>query len=227
MADTLQKVAQLQAQGMQDADIIKQMQAEGVPPKDINDALNQAKIKQAVGPEQGQQQTPIQDMQQSIMQPQQMQSALPPEQGQQIPQQAPAQQTPPEQATYDQAYYQTPQAYPQQAYYPQAGGFDTETISEIADQIVTEKLQEQNEKTGDISAFKSSTEEQLENLNHRLSQIEASIEQLQQAVIQKIGEFGETGEYIKKDLNNLHNTVSKLMNPLIDNYKELKKIAKK
>jgi DNA-binding transcriptional MerR regulator len=221
MAEILQKVAQLQAQGMQDADIIKQLQAEGVPPKDIGDAINQVKIKQAVGPEQT---TPTQDMQQSIMQPQeqQMQQALPAEQ---IQQQTPMQ-TPQEQAAYDQAYYQTPQAYPQQAYYPQAGGFDTETISEIADQIVTEKLQEQNEKTGDISAFKSSTEEQLENLSQRLEQIEASIEQLQQAVIAKIGEFGQTGEYIKKDLNNLHNTVSKLMNPLIDNYKELKKISK-
>jgi len=223
MAEVLERVAQLQAQGMRDVDIINQMQAEGIPPKDIGDALNQAKIKQAVSPEQTDQ---TQDMQQSIMQPEQMQSALPPEQGQYQEQIPAPQQIPQEQVAYDQAYYQTPQAYPQQAYYPQAGGIDTETITEIAEQVILEKFQEQNEKTGDLAAFRNQTIEQLEDLDQRLAQIEASIEQLQQSVIQKIGEFGETGEYIKKDINNLHNTVSKLMNPLIDNYKEMKKIAK-
>ena len=213
----LDRVIQLKSQGVQDADIINQLQTEGISPKEIQDSLSQASIKQAVSPEQPSQQ---QDMQQSIM---------PPQQDMQQPQALPEQQMQPQmQDTQQQDYYPaTPQAYQEQAYYPQSGGMDTETITEIADQVITEKLQEQQEKTGDIVAFKSTTEEQIQNLDARLAQIEQSIEQLQQAVIQKVGEFGENSEYIKKDLDNLHNTVSKLMNPLIDNYKELKKISKK
>ena len=222
---TLERVMQLKAQGVQDAEIIQELQNQGIPPKEIQDSLSQANIKQAVSPEQ-----PTQDMQQSIM-PTQQEQALP-NQGQsqqpaQPQEQMQVQQPEYSNQDYGQAYPQTPQAYPQQAYYPQSTGVDTETITEIAEQVMLEKLQEFNQKTGDIASFKNQTTEQIQNLDQRLTQIESSIEQLQQAIIQKIGDFGENSETIKKDLNNLHNTVSKLMNPLIDNYKELKKISKK
>ena len=220
---TLERVIQLKNQGVQDADIIQQLQNEGIPPREIQDSLSQANIKQAIYPDQSSQEFQTPDMQQSIMPTTQDQS-MPDQMQQQIPMQN-QQQT--YDQGYDQSYPQEQQAYPQQAYYPQQTGIDTETITEIAEQVILEKLQEFNEKTGDIASFKNQTLEQIQNLNQRLTQIESSIEQHQQAIIQKIGDFGENSETIKKDLNNLHNTVSKLMNPLIDNYKELKKISKK
>jgi hypothetical protein len=33
--------------------------------------------------------------------------------------------------------------------------------------------------------------------------------------------------YVHKDMENLHNTMSKMMNPLMDNYNELRKISGK
>ena len=36
---------------------------------------------------------------------------------------------------------------------------------------------------------------------------------------------GENIAYVHKDLSNVHETMSKMMNPLVDTYRELKKIS--
>jgi len=221
----LDKINKMQQQGMSEADITKSLENEGISPKDINDALNQAKVKQAVSQEQVNQTPPAQtnqipqEMEQSIMQPQPPAPEQPPQE--QLP---PEQEQPPQEEKY--YYPETPQAYPEQAYYPQQPSLNQETVTEIAEQVVLEKFQEFKQKTGDIISFKNQITEKVEDIDNRLKRIEQTIEKLQQAVIGKIGEFGETTSYIHKDLDNLHNTMSKLMNPLIDNYKELKKITK-
>ena len=233
MADTLNKVMQMQSQGFPENEIIQRLRNENTPAKEINDALNQARVKQAVSQpiedpqnqqiQQSQQQYPeyqmpqqdMQQMEQSIMQapaPQDAQSQYPiPEQSQQ------------EQQEY--YYPETPQAYSGQEYYPQAG-FDTDTITEIAEQVVIEKFAEFTKKTGDLITFKNTIQDKISDIDERLKKIESNIDNLQQSIIGKIGEFGDSTAAVHKDLDNLHNTVSKLMNPLIDNYKELKKISK-
>jgi len=132
----------------------------------------------------------------------------------------------PPEAPQDDYYTQTPQAYSQQDYYAPQGGMDTETISEIAEQVATEKLNEYKKKTGDIISFRNTIQDKVNDIDDRLKRIEATIDKLQQAIIGKIGEFGESNAAIHKDLDNLHGTVSNLMNPLIDNINELKKISK-
>jgi uncharacterized protein YukE len=155
---------------------------------------------------------------------------MPPEQAtMQPPAQAPAQQSPevypPE--TQDPYYGQAPQAYSADTSYAPQYSTDTETISEIAEQIASEKIKEYTKKTGDIVSFQNQIQEKVSDIDERLKRIENGIDKLQQAIIGKIGEFGESTGAIHKDLENLHGTVSKLMNPLIDNYKELKKLAEK
>jgi hypothetical protein len=194
---TLDKVMQMQSQGMQDADIVKKLRDEGVSPKEIEDSFGQAKIKEAVSQEEQ-----YSGMEQSSMPEQTPQD--------QIPNQAPQQQ-----------YQEYPQ-YQQDYQQPQ---LDTDTISEIASQVVSEKFSEFNKKTGDLVSFKNETQEKLKDLDERLRRIELSIENLQRSIIGKVGEFGENMGSVHKDLDNLHGTMSKLMNPLIDNYRELKKIS--
>jgi|TARA_B100001971_G_C18221098_1_gene557247 hypothetical protein len=278
---TLDRIIEMQKQGLSESQVSTQLQNEGISPQEINDSLNQARIKSAVSPpegmappqtgqsQQGAQGTETQQegMQPSIMQEQaapgeihatqnqaeptreieptqttatdptpatQMQQ-MPPEQAtmqppaQPLPVQAPPQQSPevypPE--TQDPYYGQTPQAYSADTYYPPQYSADNETISEIAEQIASEKINEYTKKTGDIASFQNQIQEKVSDIDERLKRIEGGIDKLQQAVIGKIGEFGESTGAIHKDLDNLHGTVSKLMNPLIDNYKELKKISKK
>ncbi len=211
MPEILDKVMQMQQQGMHEQEINKRLRDQGISPQQINDALNQFQVKTAVSqlPESQMHEQPMtQEMQQSIM---------------------PLQESPQTQTPYqEQEYYspETPQAYPQEAYYPEQPMIDSDTITEIAEQIISEKLNEFRQKIGNIPAFKTETQDKLKDLDERLKRIESSIDKLQQSVIGKIGEFGENTQSIHKDLDNLHNTVSKLMNPLIDNYRELKKIKK-
>lgn len=229
----LDKIIEMQKQGLSDANISTQLQNEGIAATEINDSLNQAKIKNAVSPPEGtpETQTPGQEMQASIMQTppaeqpqaQPMTQEIGTESQPQAPEIYPPQGSP--EQPQDNYYTQTPQAYGQDYYAPQ-GGIDTETISEIAEQVVTEKLNEFKKKTGDLVSFKNTTEDKVNDIDDRLKRIETTIDKLQQAIIGKIGEFGESNAAIHKDLDNLHGTVSNLMNPLIDNINEMKKISK-
>ncbi len=282
---TLDKVIQMQQQGISDTEISTQLQNEGITPTEINDSLNQAKIKNAVSPPENtipeqaipEQATP-QGMQESITSktseeptaplstnpksqipnaslanpksqipnpslanPESQGSAPTNSESESVrvipnaspvapeiyPPQTPNSQPPtPDYQPQDNYYQETPQSYSQQDYYAPQTGMDTDTISEIAEQVTTEKLNEYKKKIGDIASFKNTIQDKVDDIDDRLKRIENTIDKLQQAIVGKIGEFGESNAMIHKDLDNLHGTVAKLMNPLIDNYNELKKMAK-
>ena len=258
--DTLNRVIEMKKRGMSNTEISRQLQNEGINPKEINDSFNQAQVKNAVSesyenetnqmqpsmmsdqnnpqinsqgnfPGNSPMQNPAQkqpvthEMQESQMPP--MQAPQPPaqQQMQQNPEIYPPQQYSEYGNQNDYYYPETPQAY-QSDYYMPSGGTDTDTIAEIAEQVVSEKFSEFHKKTGDLVTFKNSIQDKVADIDSRLKRIEESIDKLQSAIIGKVGEFGENTAMIHKDLDNLHNTMSKMMNPLIDNYKELKKIAK-
>jgi tetrahydromethanopterin S-methyltransferase subunit G len=192
---TLDRVMQMQSQGMSDSDIIYTLQNEGINPQEINDSLAQAKIKTAVS------------------QPAPKYAPSPQEAQQQMPQDQYA------------AYPQTPQAYgDQQYYYPEQPSMNIDTISEIVDRILIEKIKDIINKIKAVTDFKVKAEEDIKDLKQRLGTIESSIENLQRSIIGKVGEFGESTQLIHRDIENLHGTVSKLMNPLVDNYNELKRL---
>lgn len=192
---TLDKVMQMQAQGMNDSEIIGSLQNEGVSAKEINDSLAQAKIKTAV-----------------TQPPQEEYQAY-----------APQTQAAPQADQY-QTYTQTPQTYSEQGYYPEQSSMSVDTVSEIVDRLLIEKLKDLNNKIKQVSDFKVKAEQDIIDIKDRLKRIESTIDSLQKSVIGKVGEFGQSTELIHKDLENLHGTVSKLMNPLVDNYNELKRM---
>jgi len=214
----LDQVIEMQKGGMTSSQIFANLSEQKISPKEIQDALNQAQIKNALNENTMATQT---GEQQSIMSgaaapaPQEPIAPVPQEQA---PQAAP------------QDYYtQTPDAY-NQGY--DSGGygaasFDSDSISEISQQVVDEGFKQYKKKTGDMVSFKNSTEEKLGDLSSRLERLEKTIDKLQSAIIQKVGEFGENTAYIRKDLESLHNTTSQLMNPLIDNLNAAKKKTSK
>lgn len=231
---TLDRIIEMQKKGVPDVEISTQLQNEGISPTEIGDSLNQAKIKNAISaPEESEdEQMYSQGMTSSIMSKQppatQQPAAIPaPEEYyQELDPNANYQQPIAGEQPQDDYYQQTPQAYTQQDYYAPQSGANTETIFEIAEQVVTEKLDTYKKRIGDVVSFKNTIQDKVDDIDDRLKRIEDTIAKLQQAVIGKIGEFGESNAMIHKDLDNLHGTVSKLMNPLVDNYNELKKLAK-
>jgi uncharacterized protein YukE len=215
---TLDKIMQMQQAGMSDTEIMAALQNEGVQPSDINDAINQARVKNAVYPPEPQT-SQSQEMQPSITETPQV-----PQYQNQQPEVYPQQQQAPPQEEY---YTPQPQAYSGQEYYPQQEEYGTGNMTEIAEQVATEKLEDYKSKVGDIVSFKNQITTQVNNIDDRLKRIENSIDRLQQAILGKIGEYGENYSMVHQDLENLHGTVAKLMNPLIDNINEMKKYNKK
>ncbi len=202
------RVVQMQQQGMSDNDIINALKNEGVSPKDISDSLAQARIKMAVSQE---------ETTGYPQQAQQEQQYAPQEQ-----QYAPQQQYADQYAPQDQGQY-APQEQQYAPAYADQSSMSIETITEIVDRIIAEKLKEINQKIKPVVDFKNKAEEDIADLKERVKRIESTTDSLQKSVIGKVGEFGQSTSMIHQDLENLHGTVSKLMNPLIDNYNELKK----
>ncbi len=229
----LENVLELQKQGFSDKEISKKLMDRGVSTRDINEAMTQAKIKQAVT------QSPpseAMEMESSISDEESSEPvAAATEEYQPAPEQVQQEEYAPEEyeapvaeeAPAEEYYYpEAPQAYAEGGeYYAPQGTVDTETIIEIAEQTVNEKFSEFEQKTGDLALFKNRTEEKLKDLDDRLKRIENSLDRIQQAIIGKVGEFGEAMTYIHKDLDNMHGTMSKLMSPMLDTYRELRKIA--
>ena len=161
---TLDKVIEMQRKGVPTTEITKTLRDEGINPQEIDDSLNQAQVKSAVYQDPSQQNQAPQNtaqtqdsqsnMQQSIMQPPQQNTAQAPPQPpaeQQYPEQAPPQQG-------EQYYYETPQSYPEDAYYAQQPAINTDTITEIIEQVIMEKFEEFKKKTGNIISFKNQAE---------------------------------------------------------------------
>jgi uncharacterized protein YukE len=226
---TLDRIIQMQQENKSDTEIMTQLQNEGILPSEITNGLQQAQIKNAVSPPQQQAQpaTP-EGMQASIMpsQNEQPMTAIPAQPPIQIPGPEGYQEQTPTDPNQD-YYAQTPQAYSDQYYYAPQSSLNTETISEIAEQVAAESLENYKSKVGDIASFKSQIQNKVNDIDDRLKRIENSIDKIQQAILGKIGEFGESSAMIHQDLDNLHGTMSKLMNPLIDNINEMKKVNAK
>ena len=108
-------------------------------------------------------------------------------------------------------YTEAPQAYPEDAYYPQQQAADTDTITEIAEQVVSEKFEEFNKTTGDISSFKNSTQDKLSDLDQRLKRIEKILDTLQSSILKRVGDYVTDVRDIKSELIETQKTFTKLV----------------
>lgn len=204
----LETVKQMQQQGMQDTEIAQKMQEQGYNPKEIDDAINQGRIKAAVsepyeqnGQEAVMSNSPNLEMQPSVMSPE--------------PNQPPQ----PQPQEYIYPVEQQQQYQPQYAgeYSPPQTGISPETISEIAEQIVTEKFSEIKKLIGNIADFKTVTEAKISNMDSRLKKIESTIEKLQSSIIGRVGEFGQAVEDIKGEMSMMQDSFSKVVNQAVSN----------
>ena len=202
----INQVRSLQEQGLSESDIIQNLQEQGFSPREINDAIEQAKIKVAV------QDTETGEMQPSVLE----QESPVPEQTQEI-QEASGQQ---EYAPYPQQYQQYPQPTYQeyQSYQPAS-----ETITEIAEQITDEKISALKNELSQVQDFKLTATRKVEDLNERLRKIEDIIDKLQAAIIGKIGSFSSNIQDIKDEMGMMQESFSKVLNPLVEKAKSARK----
>jgi hypothetical protein len=244
----LDEIKKMQQQGKTEPEISQSLQQKGYSQLEISNALSQTQIKQAVTdfepPVQSQQGNSSSELpsfpNQSTFPPQNQNtiSSAQPYQAQtqelqpSLLQQSPDQFSQPQsQVQYQDAYNQP---YPQDqygydySYQSQAPSISSDTISEIAEQIVAEKLKKihtQLEKTSDL---KSITETQLSILSDRLQRIEKIIDQLQLSILNKIGEYVTSVSDIKKELKETQKSFSsKKLHPNSHSHHEKKSVHHK
>lgn len=233
----LEQVIQLKNQGIADDQIINTLQQQKISPDEINTALSQAEIKSAVTAapiEQAVQEQETYTPPQAPIAQENYASTQPP-----IPQEAHLE----EQAQYAQAPIQdsyaaqpggpaesslgetqnyTPQEeyYPQegyeQGYAPQEGGYNSNTIMEIAEQVFSEKTKKIENQISELNEFKTINQTKVKNIDERLKKIESMIDKLQITILEKIGSYGNNIEGIKKEMSMMQDSFGKMINPLAD-----------
>ncbi len=209
----LEQVTQMRREGRTDEEIISKLKEQRVSPKEINEALNHAQIKSAVSDMRGD--DPPDDMPPAPLSP----DNQPPDQGYGDYNQAPKE---PQNEGYDQGQVYNPQPqeyYPQQNYQSYGDAYsqtNTDTIIEVSEQVFDEKSSEIVKRIDSFDEFKSLTQTRLDNLNERLKRIEAVIDKLQSAILEKIGSYGDNLESIKKEMSMMQDSFSKTLSPIVD-----------
>jgi predicted transcriptional regulator len=150
----------------------------------IGDAASQSEIKQAVSQDN-------QEPQPSLMTTEQDQDYQ--YQPQEEPQYSPQQ--------YQPQQYQQPQYQPQsQDYSQQQYSLSSDNVSELSEQVVMEKIRPLKQEIDKSSEFRITAESKLNYLEERLKRIEQIIDRLQLSVLQKVGDYVNNVEDIKKEL---------------------------
>lgn len=198
----LEEVTNMKDHGMPEEEIINNLREKGISPREIRDAISQLKIKNAISDY---------ELEEKDVFANQEDASLPAEQESLPPQ--PMQ-------NYD---YSQQQGYPPQGYAPQEGyetyssaGIDANTVLEISEQVFSEKIKSFQKEVDSFNEFKSLNQMRIENVNERLKRIETVFDKLQMTILEKIGSYGQNLEFIKKEMNMMQDSFSKIAEPLVE-----------
>ena len=128
--------------------------------------------------------------------------------------QPPAQQSGEQQQEYFPAYQQESQqqrAYDSQGYDYTSAALSSDTITEISEQIVSEKMSDVRKKVEKMIAFKTELEAKTEAMEDRLKRIEKIIDALQASVLRKVGDYVTNVDDIKRELIETQKTFAKVL----------------
>ena len=226
----LDKITELKKQGISTSQIIQNLKEQGISPREINEALSQSDIKSEI--ETGEQNENVfPEIPESIQQfPEQsgfsgMQPSIGSRQYQQNQEVQEVQEYQPE--TQIETEYQPQETQNQDSSYPQyqyqeyqpPNTTDIETINDIASQILEEKTKNFKKELILLTKFKKESEEKIKQIDVRLTKIENNFEELQIAIIKKIGDYGEDIKNISNEMHSTQESFSKILNPLTDKFR--------
>jgi hypothetical protein len=225
----LDQVSQMKKEGMSNEEITLKMQEQGVSPRTINDVFNQEKIKTAVSAEeketfadytQQNPQVPALPQQRTFYQPKTQEVEQTEEEYYspgEMTAPAPSAPEPPQPQYNQQQYEEAPQEfYPQdqQAYegggYSE-GGYTADTIIEIAEQVFSEKIKKFERQIDQFNEFANLAQTKISGNSDRIKRIETIIDKLQIAILEKIGSYGQSIEGIKKEMEMIEDSFSKVI----------------
>ena len=206
----LEQVSQMKSQGVPESEIVSRLKQLGVSPKDVNDALSQSQIKDAVNNPQEtkiptEKQIPMpeatyvpktQEVEQEPYAPQSQDTPQPQEEYAPQPQEEYA----PQQDVYQQEAYNSPQET-----------YDSNMMIEIAEQVFNEKIKKVAKQIDKINDVQTILQIKTEHATERLKRIELIMDNLQVAILEKIGSYGRNLESIRKEMGMIENSFSKII----------------
>ncbi len=151
----------------------------------------------------------------------------------QVPQQP---QQPQQKPSYPQPTQEYSDPYQQQQYYEPyqnygqsyAGyGANTETINEIATQVVSENISKINSTLSSLKEFKTLMDSRVEKIDQRLQKIESVIDTLQASLIRKSMNQEENIHDIKSEMKMMQQGFSKALPRMLQHKTEKKKTTKR
>ena len=210
------RVIQLRAQGLTNAQIIDMLQREGYNPNQIFDAMNQADIKGEI---------------KGAPEPQEMKIKNPIDPSQAQPQMIPQntiQQPIPAQQTLQQPIQQNTA---QPDYYPYSENValdaETEKIEEIAEAIIDEKWNEIIESVNKVIDWKNRTEARIVKLEQQISDLKKSFAELQKGILDKVSEYDQHILDVGTELKAMETVFKKVLPTFTQNVNQLSDIVKK
>ena len=230
----LEEVKKMQEQGISENEIIQTLQQKGLKYKDISEALGQSQIKAAVEepsqearmPEAPQEMVaPTEPSQEAI--PGMQKSVLePPTPEAPVQMNVPTESGTPESEYMSQAPIEGQYEYPE--YEPSQAGISSDIITEISEQVASEKLSEVRKHIEKVIDFKTTIEAKTEAVEDRLKRIEKIIDTLQSSVLRKVGDYVTNIEDIKKEMVETQKSFSRLVPEMRKKTEKTKeKISKK
>lgn len=192
----VEDIKKMREEGNADQEIVRSLQAKGLAPKEIYDGISQANIKNAVieSPESS---SPNYKGYSDSVQENELQPSL-----SSSSQEAPNTSQYQEQQPAQQKYSQYPSQPAQQEYYDPNSyqGISADMISEIAEQVMNEKLSALRNDLEKVINIKTTFESKADILDERLKRIEKIIDRLQLSILQKVGDYMTNIDDIKKEL---------------------------
>ena len=199
----LNDIKKMQAEGRTEQEIIAAFKQQGISAREIVEAISQSKIKEAVS---GAPETPLPyetapqpDIQQEALMPSTGADVIPQAQEAQ-PSQMPQEFVPSQPMPEEQAAQPAQAAYPEYQQYPAQGAISPDTITEISEQVVSEKLSPLRKDIEKVIDFKTTAESKISYIDERLQRIEKIIDRLNLSIMQKVGDYMTNIDDIKKEL---------------------------
>lgn len=194
----VQQVASLKQQGMSDSQIIQVLQRDGYKSHQIFDAMNQAELVSGAP-------RPLDD--------------LPPE-SQQL-QQPP--QYPPQYA--QQAYPAQFTDQPEPMLSPSAD-INYDRMEEIAESIIEEKWVELSKGIAKIIEWKERTEQRVNELDTRITQLRESMDEISKSLFGKMGEYDKNMSVVGSDIKAMEKVFQQMLPSFTENVNELSRLTR-
>lgn len=208
----LDTIKEMQQSGIGENEIVEILKSRGFSPLQINQGLEQSKIKSAISEPETQ---PEQSLFQQAPSFPETQSTI--EEGEEERMRQGVMETAPQISETPEYIYPTQQAHPQEyTEYESYQAANTETMADIAEQIADEKIDEIKKEISALATSNTIAERKIKNIDERLKKIEEIIEKLQATIIGKVGSYGQTMQDIKKEMQLMQESFSKALPSFIE-----------